>query len=176
MLMLDYLKIQTSNSKWHRYFIYQIVVSLTQAAYVLLVNMRYLGKPSEENLSFLLSSYQQIFHEKLSRYHSWFYYLFGKNLIHTYEFEGSKAGFGLFRINPIWTIHMCKFGILRKFQGKGLARVFLSESLNNWRERGFKRCSVFVNPANQVAIRSYESVGFRPIEFLTTQIYMEKQL
>jgi ribosomal protein S18 acetylase RimI-like enzyme len=174
--MLDYLKIPTSNSRLGRSVFCQVIVSLMNAAYVLLVNLRFWGQPEKDNLLFLLSAHNQVFHEDLSRYHRWFYYLFGKKLLHIYVYEGVKAGFGLFRINPIWTIHMCKFGILGKFQGKGLAKVFLLGSLNHWQALGFKRFSVYVDPVNQVAKKSYESVGFKPLEILKTQIYMEKKI
>jgi ribosomal protein S18 acetylase RimI-like enzyme len=174
--MLEYLKIPTSNSRLGRSAFCQTIVSLMKAAYVILVNLRFLGQPEKDNLLFLLSAYNQVFHENLSRYHQWFYYLFGQKLMHIYEYEGTKAGFGLFRINPIWTMHMCKFGILDQFQGKGLAKVFLRDSLNHWQARGFKRFSVYVDPLNPVAKRSYESVGFKPLEVLRTQIYMEIKL
>jgi ribosomal protein S18 acetylase RimI-like enzyme len=175
-ILIDYLKIPTSNSLLNRYVYWQVIISLVKAAYVLIVNARFLGRPSNDNLLFLLSAYDQVFLENLSRYHRWFYYLFGKRLIHIYKHGGEKVGFGLFRINPIWTIHMCKFGILGKYQGKGLAKEFLLESINNWKESGFKRFSVYVDPRNRIAIKSYESVGFKTLELLQTQIYMEKKL
>lgn len=176
IIMLNYLKIPTSNSRLGQSAYWQTIISLLKTFYILLINMPFWGKPEEANLTFLLFAYSQVFHDNLSRYHRLFYYIFGKKLMHIYEYEGEKAGFGLFRINPLWTMHMCKFGILNKFQGKGLAKVFLRSSLNHWQASGFKRFSVYVDPENPVAQKSYESVGFKPLEVLKTQIYMEKAI
>jgi len=174
--MLDYLKIRTSNSKLSRYVCCRVLFAVLKTAYIVLVNIRFLGRPSQKNQDFLLSAYKQVFHENLSSYHRHFYAFFGKKLMHIYNYEGTKAGFGLFRINPILTIHMCKFGILEPFQGKGLAKVFLLNSITYWNELGFKKFSVYVDPANFVAKRSYESVGFKVMDCLDTLIYMEKKL
>ena len=174
--IIDYFKIPTSNSRLDNYTFWLIIKYFIKSVYILIVNIRFLGRPSEDNFAFLESTYNQIFHENLTCYHKYFYYFYGKRLLHIYRYKGIKAGFGLFRINPIWTIHMCKFGIVSNLQGRGLAKTFLSESLDYWKREGFKRVSVYIDHKNYIARKTYESVGFETVDFLKTQILMEKKL
>lgn len=138
-----------------------IIAKLLRFCYIFLINLPFLGKPSQENMAFVCSIYKEAFHRDLRFYYKLFYQLFGKNLIHIYECEGHKAGFALFQIHSLRKIHLFAIALRISFQGKGLAKPFLLRCLSYWRDQGFTTCSLKVESTNRLAQRIYYSLDFR---------------
>ena len=125
---------------------------------------------------FIFKAYEDVFKGNFPFIYRIFFYLYGKNLIHIYQLSEAKVGFALFRSGPIHNIYLCSFGILNQFRGKGLAKNLLGQSLNHWKNKGFKTSSLYVLHDNKIAIRVYESLGFLPIHCQDDLIYMVNKL
>lgn len=132
----------------------------------------FLGKPSNDTIDFLSFANEKVFLRKLPFQYLSFYYLYGKELIHIYTVEGENAGFALFRIGPLHNIHLTLFGILESFRGKGRSKMFLADSLEYWKKEGFTTASLYVSNHNEIALRVFRSLGFKPAKDFGKKIYM----
>ncbi len=57
-------------------------------------------------------------------------------------------------------LHLHHFGILPAFQGRGLSKILLRESLRFVKEKGYQ-VKLEVNRSDKKAVRIYEKAGFR---------------
>jgi len=59
-------------------------------------------------------------------------------------------------------IHLHHFGILPEFQGRGLSKELLAESLSFVKEKGYQ-VKLEVHRTNNIAVKIYEKAGFTPL-------------
>ncbi len=159
-------------SKSYHSRIWLAIFYIINYIYIFIINMRFLGKPSTDTIDFLSFAYEKVFLRKLPFQYLSFYYLYGKQLIHIYTVGGEKAGFALFRIGPLHNIHLTLFGILEPFRGKGQSKLFLADSLTYWKSQGFTSASLYVSNHNEIALRAFRSLGFKPAKDFGEKIYM----
>ena len=57
-------------------------------------------------------------------------------------------------------IHLHHFGILPEYQGRGLSKSLLAESLKFVKKKGYQ-VKLEVHRSNSVAVKIYEKAGFR---------------
>jgi ribosomal protein S18 acetylase RimI-like enzyme len=57
--------------------------------------------------------------------------------------------------------YLSKLGLRPQHRGKGLARILVERYLEDGRERGYTRYRLDVEAGNEIAIRCYQSAGFR---------------
>jgi len=164
-----------SNSVCQKLF--NIIINRLKVIYIFVVNIQFLGKPSKENLNYVFSVFKEVFKRELSYFDRLFYCIYGRKLIHVFLYDGGKAGFALFRINPLWDLHLYSFALAESFKGKSLAKIFLSKSIYFWKTRGFKKLSLIVEKDNHVALKVYKSLGFDSVKILNNNdLYMEKKI
>lgn len=174
--MLENLKSQAINKKLGIFSIFLTIGFLFENIFFILANLYFIGSPSKEDYTFIISAHKQIFGQPLTFYHRLLYALCGRRLMQIIRHDGVKAGFALLRVDPIWHIHFCRIGILEPFQGKGLAKKMLMDSATYWRNKGFKKLSVYVAKINWKAIRAYQSAGFKTTRVMEEILYLEKMI
>jgi GNAT superfamily N-acetyltransferase len=86
--------------------------------------------------------------------------------------EGAPAGF--FELNladlPA-VVEILYFGLMREFQGRGLARFFLSEAIFAAWARNPKRVIIQTNTLDSpLALRLYQKMGFSPVAWSEEEV------
>jgi ribosomal protein S18 acetylase RimI-like enzyme len=174
--MLENLRSRAANNKSGILLIFLTIGFLLEIVLLIFINLCFIGRPSKEDYTFIISAHKPIFGYQLTFYHRLLYSLCGKHLMQIIRYEGTKAGFALLRVDPIWHIHFCRIGILEPFQGKGLATKMLLDSATYWRSRGFQKLSVYVAKSNWRAIKAYRSAGFKTTQAGEEILYLEKMI
>jgi len=158
--MMQILKVKRSrlSSNWRLLIV--VMNKFIKLVYIYLINLPFLGRPSRETMGLVVEVYEEAFQRRLSFYNNLFYQLYGQELIQIYEIDGHKAGFALFQRHSFKEIHLFAIALKKSFQGKGLAKPFLSQCLDHWREQKFTICSLKVDRNNHSARRLYKSLDF----------------
>jgi len=157
-------------SFWH------YVLLLFRHLYIVIINLRFLGAPPRSALNFLTLAYNEVFQKNFPLHYKLFYNLYGKQLAYIYNYNNTPIGFALFRTGPKENIHLCSMGIVHKFRGKGLSKPLVSQSLDYWKQKGFKSSSLYVEKINVIALKTYASLGYKPIRYIGDMVFMTKIL
>jgi len=64
--------------------------------------------------------------------------------------------------------HLFHVFIDREYRGKGISKLLIKHSISYAKENNIPSVTLFVNPNNNVAIKLYESFGFKEIGFNKT--------
>jgi ribosomal protein S18 acetylase RimI-like enzyme len=65
-------------------------------------------------------------------------------------------------------IHLFHVFVDRAFRGKGLSKLLVQHSISYATKNDISTITLFVNPNNQLAIKSYESFGFTDVGYSKT--------